>query len=74
MKTDLEKFVELYESLGIELKPEHFDGEYNEHYKVRPYSYIVMDERNGFGGYGGFSSTVMFDEHGKFTSQGFYEG
>ena len=75
MKTDLEKFVELYRSFDIECKVNIFDD--------RQTINLCGDEedeedRDGtvspkLIGHFHFYSNVCFDVHGKFVSQGFWE-
>jgi len=71
--TDLEKFIDLYKSFGIELTIQN--GE--DGYKNNPGgSVIVLDEtvdkRLGCGEEGS-NSTVRFDKDGKFIDQEFWE-
>lgn len=71
--TDLNKFINLYKGLGIDLKVHNDDAG----------SYIVIGEGSycddkmttskKFIGYTGFFSFIRFDKSGKFISQGFYE-
>lgn len=62
--TDLERFIDLYKSFGIELKVETINGEL----------VVQMNAKeNGFIGYSGFGSDVIFDINGKFKEQGFWE-
>ena len=66
-KSYMERFIELYKSFGIDLKPvEYPDGNGYD---------IALDNTisNKFGGYSGFGSGVIFDKDGKFMSQEFYE-
>jgi len=75
MKTDLEKFVELYRSFGIECKINSEDD--------RQIINLCSEDddgedRNGtvspkLIGHYGFFSKVSFDIYGKFVSQGFWE-
>lgn len=67
MKTDLEKFVELYKSFGIDLKVEEFPCEAG--YVIT----LTEGENRFFGGYARFFSEVFFDSNGKFESQAFWE-
>jgi len=63
--TDLEKFVELYKSFGIELEV-----------KTEGTHYTIMMEANDdpkLEGYSTFYSDVTFDIDGKFLYQGFWE-
>ena len=67
-KSDMEKFIGLYKSFGIDLfstKVTTTDGNYN----------ISLSENisDKFGGYSGFISVVVFNKDGKFIKQGFYE-
>ena len=63
-KTDLQKFVELYTELGIELDiSKEEDG----------FEIQMGAEDIGFEGYAGFFSLVEFDKEGNFLKQGFYE-
>jgi hypothetical protein len=71
--TDLEKFIELYKSLGIELEPENIPfcplTKEEEHICIR----LIEGENDKFTGYSSFFSTVEFDKKGKFLNQGFWE-
>jgi len=65
-KSDMERFIELYKSFGIDLKPvKQTDDNYS----------VLLDENisDKFGGYSGFGSSVIFDKDGKFIDQVFYE-
>lgn len=67
--TDLQRFIEMYKSFGIELKPKPT-------YKTSDGSMTIEMEQGShpkFGGYRGFSSTVDFDKDGKFIQQEFWE-
>ena len=71
---DIDRFIELYKSIGVDLKI-NVDEKGNR--------YIMIGEENTFDsevttsklftGYLGFYSIIMFDDDGKFISQGFYE-
>ena len=74
--TDLQKFIDLYKSFGIELKPKEIQ------YGIRRYpnakTVITMwaqpdEENSDFDGYTSFHSDVIFDANGKFIKQGFWE-
>jgi len=67
MKTDLEKFIELYKSVGIELKPKDYDK------KGSVFVVIEADDNEKTKGYFGFYTNIVFDKNGKFIEQGFYE-
>ena len=63
-KTDMEKFIELYRSFGIELEAKPItDG----------YIIIMTAKINGFYGWFGYHSDVQFDHNGKFANQGFWK-
>jgi hypothetical protein len=66
--TDLERFIELYKSFGIDLEAENTEcDESNKNY------YVHLQYHEKFCGHHGFFSTVEFDENGKFLRQGFWE-
>lgn len=75
IKTDLEKFVELYKGFGIECKVEKTDtgsvitlaceGSYSHE------NYETASDK--FDGYPGFHTDITFDKNGKFIKQGFWE-
>lgn len=67
-KSDMERFIELYKSFGINLTATKFN-------KLDNYYTVVLNEyvSEKFGGYGGFGSCVNFDRDGKFINQEFYE-
>lgn len=72
MKTDLEKFTELYKEFGIELKLiEKNDGVDIILAATDDYDHYTTSEK--FNGYRGFCSDIKFDKDGKFISQGFWE-
>ena len=62
-KTDMGKFIELYQSFGIELTPETVADGFK----------ITMEQGDNFRGYIGFFSVVYFNKKGRFTAQGFWE-
>ena len=64
-KSDMDRFVDLYKSFGVELYPCREDE------TIR----IVIGEgmSNRFAGYNGFYTKVVFSLEGKFISQGFWE-
>jgi len=66
MMTDVEKFIELYKNLGIDLKVET----YNNGNKTISLSSDISEK---FGGYFSFYSVIEFDEKDKFVCQNFYE-
>jgi hypothetical protein len=78
MKTDLERFIELYKIYGITLIEEtatmgddNFDGK---KVYMGDCSYVSNAPSNEkFGGYGGFHSVVFFTTDGKFVKQIFTE-
>jgi hypothetical protein len=60
---DLEKFLNLYSELGVDLKVKtEEDG-------ANPYD----NGSDKFFGYTGFYTDITFDKDGKFTGQGFFE-
>jgi len=61
MKTDLEKFVELYKSFGINLK---IEDDYNDEAK-----YVRLEETSDKLKCNWNSSTIVFDKNGKFIKQ-----
>lgn len=73
--SDLEKFIQLYGSLGITLNPVQDGDEIN--------VLIVADApcwkgegtsyHPSFEGYSGFYSKIVFDKDGKYLRQGFWE-
>ena len=75
--TDLEKFVELYKSFGIECKvveekPYNKDGAHKAIYLGDIDSEDATTSEK-LTGYSGFGSDVIFDMEGKFIRQGFWE-
>jgi hypothetical protein len=65
-KTDLERFVELYRSVGIKLKPTKTD---------KGITSIVIEAKTHekIKGYAGFHTQIDFDSDGKFLSHGVWE-
>jgi hypothetical protein len=65
-KTDLERFVELYRSFGIELTPKKTD---------KGITSITIEAQSDtkITGYYGFVTQIDFDADGKFISQGVWE-
>ncbi len=81
MKTDLERFIELYRSFGIECKVNKVDVPHQYSHMKADDQYIVLtDGHEGknetgdsrFNGYGMYTD-IVFDSDGKFKSQGFWE-
>ncbi len=66
--TDLEKFTELYHSVGIELEVEKRDLELQ---TIRLRADWI--ENSKFDGYYKCYSTITFDKNGKFVMQGFWD-
>lgn len=71
--TDLQNFIELYKSIGIELtviQEEEFQiiliGE-------SCWEHDNLSSSKKFKGYSGFFSKIEFDKNGNFISQGFWE-
>jgi hypothetical protein len=67
--TDLEKFIDLYKSLGIEITV--YPGDEGEVYFELFAGAFRGDPR--LTGYGGFHTRVTFSADGKFMEQGFWE-
>lgn len=66
MKTDLQKFIDLYASVGIELKPENTDRGYTIH--------IEGDHPSGkIDGYCMFYTKISFDFDERFLVQEIFE-
>jgi hypothetical protein len=63
---DLERFVELYRSVGIDLSPKKED---DGGFRLD----LVEGEHPKFDGYSYFCSIIQFDANGVFVSQGFWE-
>lgn len=77
MKTDIEKFVELYKSFGIDCIVNEQDDKkvillnaLDSQMKGRS---IVPTKSDKFGGYIGFNSEVIFSSDGSFIAQNFWE-
>lgn len=70
--TDLEKFLLLYNELGIILV-----AQVNEHRQKDDDWYQCLhlqeEDNDKFIGYIGFYSDIYFDKNGKFINQGFWE-
>jgi hypothetical protein len=64
--SDLEKFIELYKSVGIELTPDKEDDGLSLNLMEGEHKELV-------GGYMGFFTEICFDLDGKFVSQGVWE-
>lgn len=81
--TDLEKFIALYKSLGIELEvklSQDCSPEQREEGDIfcleLGFCHYDNDKKVDdrlLGGYGGFYSTIHFDAKGKFIKQSFWE-
>ena len=75
-KSDIERFIELYHSFGIECVVSHAEDGCQ---KIRlsagfdGYNTAALTLSPKFGGYNGFSSEVIFDRGGKFIGQNFWE-
>ncbi len=70
--SDLEKFVMLYKSWGIDLLvgiEETEEGTFQGIYSV----VIEAHTHARLEGYGGFFTKLTFDEHGRFEKQGIWE-
>ena len=71
--TDLQRFIELYKSFGIDLEAENVP--FNPISKEVEHIRICLNEgeNDKFEGYSCFYSCVEFDINGKFLRQGFWE-
>ncbi|MDD4527755.1 MAG: hypothetical protein PHF25_06970 [Candidatus Margulisbacteria bacterium] len=66
--TDLEKFIELYRSVGIELEVKQ------EEFKLQTiYLHPTFDNDSKLDGVNGCFSSITFDKDGKFVMQGFWD-
>lgn len=75
MKTDLERFIELYRSFGIECKAFEENDKKFILLGERPYNpeRKQVTKSDKFGGHNYFYSDVWFTKEGKFIKQGFWE-
>ncbi len=64
---DLDKFIELYESIGIKLIPEEVNKD------IIRLTITQNLDWDRIGGYSSFFSTIDFDSTGKFKEQNFWE-
>ncbi len=72
--SDLEKFVEMYRSFGIECVVKKKDGFSFIYLCVSDYPFEEKSTiSNKLIGYSDFFSKIKFDKDGKFINQGFYE-
>lgn len=75
--TDINRFVELYKSFGIECKVNTVSDVGSQHLEIiigsGEYAYDEYTKSDKFEGYSGFYSRVKFDTNGKFINQGFWE-
>ena len=69
--TDLEKFVELYQSLDIPIKVS--DGSGSGEPPAAKVIALESGDHSKLVGYSGFGTEILFDKEGKFISQGFWE-
>lgn len=65
--TDLEKFKELYTSVGVNFKI------FGHHTTGAEQMRLTANETNKVSGFCGFETSIQFDEDGKFIEQGIYE-
>jgi hypothetical protein len=75
VKTDLEKFRELYKSFGIDCKIQKEEEGFGIYLcgNVLYNDGINYTESDKFHGYTQFYSDIIFDKDGKFIKQGFWE-
>lgn len=76
--TDLDKFKELYKSIGIDVIVFHNDQENEGNQSIKLCDYYVGGDTNitksdYFDGWPDFYTEIVFDKNGKFISQGFWE-
>ena len=77
--TDLNKFISLYKSFGIECKVMQESGDSENVYIILTEDDTTMFQDNDctnsdkFDGYRGFYTKIVFDKNGKFLIQGFWE-
>lgn len=71
--TDLERFVALYRSFGVECIVSAADGGFQIQLAAEDYADEEKTFSPRFDGYHGFYSRVSFDANGQFVSQGFWE-
>ena len=71
--SDLDKFVELYKSVGVDVKVyplyKREYGNIETGYKIT----LEADANEKVGGYSGFFTTILFDNNGGFICQNIYE-
>jgi hypothetical protein len=75
-KTDLEKFIELYKSVGIELKPSNKSNSGDssaDEYPDSVYLSLVEGINEKIHGYTLFYTELEFTKEGKFIRQGIWE-
>lgn len=68
--TDIEKFKELYNSLGVEYQYDNETIYLGDYYHEDEVVTVAGDSVEG---YSGFYTIIEFDKDGKFKSQGVYE-
>lgn len=78
--TDLEKFVDLYASIGVPLTPEPVEHPYTDDVFRGARQMLVLNTSNYDGdktpkvdGYSGFYTRIFFDQEGAFVAQGIWE-
>lgn len=71
--TDLEKFIDLYKSFGIDVKVFKIADSNQRVILGECYGERMVTESDKFKGYNGFYSRLIFSPEGKFIEQGFYE-
>ena len=77
MKTDIERFIEMYASFGVEVKESQIRESYGdkESYRLIEFGYrSELNENKLLNiGYSNCSMEVRFDLDGKFVGQGYWE-
>lgn len=68
-QTDLQRFIALYKSVGIELEPRISERPDFAHFSLR----LTVGDHPQIQGYSDFETSIYFDADGKFTKQTVYE-
>ena len=73
MKTDLQKFIDLYKEVGIELEKLHFEDSRLFEGRGRFVLQLKAFESGKVCGYTNFFTEICFDENENFIGQGIWE-
>lgn len=68
--TDLEKFIELYNSIGMPVKAEAYSGNVG---KAKLIIKLTAQQYPKLIGYTSFFTEILFDDEGRFILQGIWE-